>query len=57
VVRTTFGPKREEVTGEWRKLRNEKHHIFYSSPRDRIKENEISAAHSTNREIWKAYGF
>jgi hypothetical protein len=23
VLRTTFGPKRDEVTGEWRKLHNE----------------------------------
>ena len=23
MLRRTFGPKREEVTGEWRKLRNE----------------------------------
>jgi hypothetical protein len=27
-----FGPKRDEVTGEWRKLHNEKLHNLYSSP-------------------------
>jgi hypothetical protein len=27
-----FGPKRNEVTGEWRKLHNEDLHILYSSP-------------------------
>jgi hypothetical protein len=27
-----FGPKRHEVTGEWRKLHNEELHILYSSP-------------------------
>ena len=27
-----FGPKRNEVTGEWRKLRNEGLNILYSSP-------------------------
>jgi hypothetical protein len=32
VVRRTFGPKRDEVTGEWRKLHNEELHILYSSP-------------------------
>jgi hypothetical protein len=27
-----FGPKRDEVTGEWRKLHNEQLHDLYSSP-------------------------
>jgi hypothetical protein len=27
-----FGPKRDEVTGEWRKLHNEELHGLYSSP-------------------------
>jgi hypothetical protein len=27
-----FGPKRDGVTGEWRKLHNEELHILYSSP-------------------------
>jgi hypothetical protein len=27
-----FGPKRDKVTGEWRKLYNEELHILYSSP-------------------------
>jgi hypothetical protein len=31
-LRTIFGPKRDEVTGEWRKLHSEKLHILYSSP-------------------------
>jgi hypothetical protein len=32
VLRTIFGPKRDEVTGEWRKLHNEELHDLYSSP-------------------------
>jgi hypothetical protein len=32
VLRRTFGPKRDEVTGEWRKLHSEELHILYSSP-------------------------
>jgi hypothetical protein len=32
VLRSIFGPKRDEVTGEWRKLHNEELHILYSSP-------------------------
>jgi hypothetical protein len=32
VVRRVFGPKRYEVTGEWRKLRNEELNDMYSIP-------------------------
>jgi hypothetical protein len=32
VLRSIFGPKRDEVTGEWRKLQNEELHDLYSSP-------------------------
>jgi hypothetical protein len=31
VLRRVFGPKRDEITGKWRKLHNEKLHILYSS--------------------------
>jgi hypothetical protein len=32
VLRKTFGPKRDDVTGEWRTLHSEKLHNLYSSP-------------------------
>ena len=32
VLRRIFGPKRDEVTGEWRKLHIEKLNYMYSSP-------------------------
>jgi hypothetical protein len=32
VLRKLFGPKRHEVTGDWRKLHNRKLHNLYSSP-------------------------
>jgi hypothetical protein len=32
VLRRIFGPKRDEVTREWRKLRNEELRDLYSSP-------------------------
>jgi hypothetical protein len=32
VLRSIFGPKRDEVTREWRKLHNEELHDLYSSP-------------------------
>jgi hypothetical protein len=31
VLRRIFGPKRDEVTGSWRKLHNEELHNLYSS--------------------------
>jgi hypothetical protein len=32
LLRRIFGPKRDEETGGWRKLRNEELHNLYSSP-------------------------
>jgi hypothetical protein len=32
MLRRIFGPKRDEVTGEWRKLHNEELRDLYSSP-------------------------
>jgi hypothetical protein len=32
VLRRIFGPKRDEVTGDWRKLHNGELHTLYSSP-------------------------
>jgi hypothetical protein len=32
VLRRIFGPKRDKVTGDWRKLNNEELHNLYSSP-------------------------
>jgi hypothetical protein len=37
VVKSIFGPKRDEVTGKWRKLHNEELHNLYSSP-DNIRQ-------------------
>jgi hypothetical protein len=46
VRRRIFGPKRDEVTGGWRKLHNEELHGLYSSPSivRVIKEDEIGGA-------------
>jgi len=32
VLRRIFGPRRDEVTGEWRRLHNEELNDLYSSP-------------------------
>jgi hypothetical protein len=52
VLRRIFGPKKVEVTGEWRKLHNEELHDLYSSPsivrKVKSREDEIARACSTN---------
>jgi hypothetical protein len=51
-LRRIFGPKRDEVTGEWRKLHNEELHDLYSSPYIvrviKIKNNEMGGACSAD---------
>jgi len=51
VLRKMFGPKRAEVTGQWRKLRNEELYDQYSSPNAmrlyQIRKNKMNGAHST----------
>jgi hypothetical protein len=32
VLRRIFGPKRDKVTGEWKKLHNEERNVLYCSP-------------------------
>jgi hypothetical protein len=46
VLRRIFGPKRDEVTGEWRKLHNEELYNLYSSPDiiRQVKANEVGEA-------------
>jgi hypothetical protein len=40
-LRRIFGPKRDEVTGDWRKLHNEELHNLYSSPNRMIKSRRM----------------
>jgi hypothetical protein len=49
VLRKIFGPKRDEVTREWRKLHNEELHDLYSLP------SIIRIIKSRIREKRKAY--
>jgi len=32
VLKRIFGPRRDEVTGDWRRLNNEEQNVLYSSP-------------------------
>jgi hypothetical protein len=51
-----FGPKRDEGTGDWRKLHNEELHNLYSSPNiiRMIKSRRMSWAGHIAR-MWHAY--
>jgi hypothetical protein len=51
VLRRIFGPKRDEVTGELRKLHNEELRDLNSSPsiiRDQVEEDEMDGPCSKN---------
>jgi hypothetical protein len=48
VLRKIFGPKRDEVTGERRKLNNTELHNLYSSP-DIIRQMKSRKMRSTGR--------
>jgi hypothetical protein len=54
VLRTIFGPKREEITREWRKLHDVELNDLYSSPDivRAIKSRRISwAGHVAREEV------
>ena len=48
VLRRIFGPRRDEITGEWRRLHNEELNDLYSSTQycagDKIEKNEMGWA-------------
>jgi hypothetical protein len=50
LLRKVFGPKRDEVTGGWRKLHSEDLHNLYASASiiRMIKEDYVGRACSTN---------
>jgi hypothetical protein len=56
VLRRIFGPKRDEVTGEWRKLHNEELRNLYSSPYiiRQVKANEVGGTCGTHGRAEKS---
>ena len=47
VLRRIFGPRRDEVTGDWRRLLNEELNDLYCSPNivgDKMENNEMGWA-------------
>jgi hypothetical protein len=62
VLRRIFGPKRDEVMGEWRKLHNEELHNLYSSPDiiRQVKSRRMRwvghvARMGEERKVWKVF--
>jgi hypothetical protein len=51
VLRRIFGPKRDEVTGDWRKLHIEGLHSLYSSPNS---IRQIKKGKRGGRDMWHA---
>ena len=54
MLRKTFRSKKDEETGEWRRLHSEELHALYSSPNiksgDQVKKNEMGRECSIYRE-------
>jgi len=49
VLRRIFGPRRDEVTGEWRRLHNEELNDMYSSP------NNVRVIKSRRMGMWRVW--
>jgi len=47
MLRKIFGPKRDGVTGQWRRLHTDELYDLYFSPNVQIKKNEMVGASST----------
>jgi hypothetical protein len=62
VLRGIFGPKRGEVTGEWRKLHNEELNDLYSSPnivrltKSRTIMGGECSTHGERRRVYRDFG-
>jgi hypothetical protein len=50
VLRRIFGPRRDDVTGDWRKLHNKELQNLLSSPDiiSQVKANEVGGAYGTH---------
>jgi len=64
VLRRIFGPKRDEVTGEWRKLHNEERNYLYCSPNiilvkksGRMRWEEHVASMEERKHVYRVSGF
>jgi hypothetical protein len=59
VLRRISGPKRDEVTGDWRKFHNEELHNLYSSPSiirmNKSRRMRWTRHVSANRKMMNAY--
>jgi hypothetical protein len=56
MLRRIFEPKRDEVTGEWRKLHNEELYLLYSSPNIRVfKLRRLKMGRACNRDAYRVF--
>jgi hypothetical protein len=56
VLRSIFGPKRDELTGEWRRLHNEELYDLYSSPYRLIIQVTKSRRMAGGGGMWSIWG-
>jgi hypothetical protein len=56
ILSRIFGPKRDQVTGEWKELHNEEFHNLYSSSDiiRQVKANEVGGACGTHGRVEKS---
>jgi hypothetical protein len=57
VLRRILGPKRDEVTGEWRRLHKKEFSVLYSSSNIRVtksrrQRNRAHSTHERKKRVW-----
>jgi hypothetical protein len=56
VLRRIFGPKRDEVMGDWRKLHNKELHTLYSSQVEANEVGRVCGMHGRGEKSVQGFG-